>query len=189
VLCTQERADQARCGICAAPAAGGAVGPIGPVPAHTAADPDLKPMQLVVPVAVHPKPLVPARDAREIEVPSAARSVRKLAESHGWEVRTKYALGWVMGARGETRSLMHKVSLRMQYGVTMGPDTRMVVALWGVAEPELGFVAGWDTHRDEDPVMVPTDGWKFEFAYGWGAGQPHHKLSAVALKATIKEAS
>jgi hypothetical protein len=159
----------------------------GPVPAHTAPDPDLVRAYraLEVPRSEHPKPLVPVREARELELPSAARTVRKLAEANAWKVQATYALGWVLGAKGETRALTHTVALRMQLGVTMGWDTRMTVAVWNVKEPMVlpDALIG--------PVVIapPTTGWKFDLAYGWGGGAPIHKLSAAALKESIKEAS
>lgn len=153
----------------------------GPVPAPQPAD--LFKRDLEVPKAVHPEPLVPARDAREVELPSAARSVRKLAEAHGWIVWCTYALGWVLGAKGDTRSLTHSVALRMSREAT----EHRLVAVWTVKEPTEGLEKIADVLQ-RGPVAVPLTGWKFDLAYGWGAGQPHHKLSAAALKETIKEA-
>lgn len=151
----------------------------GPIPAPQPAD--LFKRDPIVPAVVHPQPLVPARAAHEVEVPSAARTVRKLAEANGWQVRCTYALGWVLGSRGDTRALTHSVALRMQMGPVMGRDTRMIVAVWTVKETEPGLL-------DRSPVAVPVKGWKFDLAYGWGGGTPHHKLSAAALKESIKEA-
>lgn len=156
----------------------------GPVPAPQPVD--LFRRDLEVPKAVHPEPLVPARTAREVELPSAARTVRKLAEAHSWMVRATYALGWVLGAKGDTRALTHSVALRMHRPgrwVTVEGNCPHVVAVWTVKEPDQDVV-----EAGRYVPAPPTTGWKFDLAYGWGGGQPHHKLSAVALKETIKEA-
>lgn len=130
----------------------------------------------------HPEPLVRARPAREVEVPSAARRVRKLMEEHGWRVQSTYALGWVLGARGDVRSLTHTLALRAQRGDgRRHPDVRYAVAVWACKEPSEPLAG----QRMEFPP--PTAGWKFDMAYGWGAGTPQHKLSAEALKTWIKE--
>lgn len=138
----------------------------------------------------HPEPLVRARPAREVEVPSAARRVRKLMEEHGWRVQSTYALGWVLGARGDVRSLTHTLALRAQCGDgRRHPDVRYAVAVWACKEPSEDYarvIMLRDLERDK-PVIVPTAGWKFDMAYGWGAGTPQHKLSAEALKTWIKE--
>lgn len=151
-----------------------------PTPAPQPAD--LFKRDLEVPAAAHPAPLVPARGAREVEIPSAARGVRKLAEGNSWIVRCTYALGWVLGARGETRALTHSLALRMSREAT----EHRLVAVWSVKEPHEGLLKLQD--RGVCDIPVPTTGWKFDLAYGWGAGQPHHKLSAAALKESIKEA-
>lgn len=130
----------------------------------------------------HPEPLVRARPAREVEIPSAARTVRKLMEAHGWRVTSTYALGWVLGARGDVRSLTHTLALRAR---TMG-DRWWAVAVWVCKELNAELTRR-EVERGGDVVIVPTAGWKFDMAYGWGAGQPAHKLSAAALKTYIKE--
>lgn len=129
----------------------------------------------------HPEPLVRARPAREVEIPSAARTVRKLMEAHGWRVTPTYALGWVLGARGDVRSLTHTLALR-----AWGAEERYAAAVWACKEPDGNMVQLRVRSRGEI-VIVPTSGWKFDMAYGWGAGQPAHKLSALALKTYIKE--
>lgn len=151
---------------------------------------DLFKRDLEVPASVHPEPLVPVRAAREVEIPSAARSVRKLAEANGWRVQVTYALGWVLGARGETRSLTHTVALRLFWQVQVGGVARHAVAVWSVKEPNRELADAMREHPGDPDhaIIVPTTGWKFDLAYGWGPGQPHHKLSAAALKETIKEA-
>lgn len=142
--------------------------------------------KLEMPAEAHPEPLVGARPAREVEIPSAARGVRRLAEASGWTVRATYALGWVLGSRGETRALTHSLALRMRCDFAVQWETRWVVAVWSVKEPHEGLLKLAD--RGVCEVPVPVAGWKFDLGYGWGGGQPHHKLSAVALKTTIKGA-
>jgi len=190
VLTTRSFAGRGKCGTCAAPQGAGDVGVIGPVPAHTAADPELVAAYraLEVPASEHPKPLVPARDAKEVEICSAARGVRKLAESHSWLVRPTYALGWVLDARGKTAALTHTLALRMQRPgrwVEVEGNCPHVVAAWKAKEPDEGLLKLADRGVCEIPI---PDKWTFDLAYGWGAVQPHHKLSAAALKETIKEA-
>lgn len=139
--------------------------------------------KLEMPADAHPEPLVGARVAREIEIPSAARSVRKFAEASGWGVRATYALGWVLGSRGETRALTHSLALRM-YHVSGERPCEWIAAVWSAKEPSEGLLKLAD--REVCEVPVPTTGWKYDLGYAWGGGQPHHKLSAVALKETIK---
>ena len=160
------------------------------IPAGQPYDPAVFKRELTVPVTEHPAPLVPARAAREVEIPSAARTVRKLAESNGWWVRCTYALGWVLGSRGETRSLTHTLALRMtESGLDEGViSVRRLVAVWKVAEPVQDLLYWAERAGTDWSAPVPAAGWKFDLAYGWGGGQPHHKLSAAALKAMIKEA-
>jgi len=155
-----------------------------PTPAPQPAD--LFKRDLVVPKAAHPAPLVPARLANEVEIPSAARTVRKLAESEGWHVKATYALGWVMGAKGETRALTHSLALRMvEGGLEEGVlPSRRLVAAWVAKEPDQGLLNLKD--RGVTEIPVPGKGWKFSLAYAWGEGGLH-ALSAVALKETIKE--
>jgi hypothetical protein len=181
LLVTEEYADRGRCEGC------------GPVKVEiieggTMTWPEIKPRTLEVPASVHPEPLVRARDAREVEIPSAARSLRKVAEANGWSVRPTYALGWVLGAKGKTAALTHTLAVRMtEKGLDEGVvSVRMVVAVWNVKEPDQGLLKLAD--RGVAEIPVPVAGWKFDMAYGWGGGQPHHKLSAAALKQTIKEA-
>lgn len=133
----------------------------------------------------HPEPLVRARLAREVEIPSAARTVRKLMEEHGWRVQSTYALGWVLGARGDVRSLTHTLALRAENIGRRGVNA-YAAAVWACKEPS-EEQARIPYNGDRGP-LPPTAGWKFDMAYGWGAGQPQHKLSAAALKIYIKEA-
>lgn len=135
----------------------------------------------------HPAPLVPARHAREVEIPSAARTVRKLMEGNGWRVEATYALGWVIDAKGKTKALTHSLALRAMHQVVLAGPARHLVAVWTVKEPEEVLGRDW-AERGRTWGVPPTAGWKFDLAYGWGAGQPHHKLSAAALKESIKEA-
>lgn len=144
---------------------------------------------LNVPVAVHPAPLVRRRTAREVEIPGAARTVRKLAEANGWMVRATYALGWAIDASGKTRDLTHTLALRMEFGGTMMPDTRMLVAVWKVRETSEALVRERFSVDQQAVAVPPAKGWKFDMAYGWGAGHAIQKLSAAALKESIKEAT
>ena len=123
---------------------------------------------------VHPAPLVPMRPAVEAELPSAARTVRALAEANGWLVRPTYALGWTPHSNRSPSKLVHSVALRMRRGDSVA------VALWAVPEVTLG--------TESMPPVPPATGWKFKLAYAWGAGHPITKLSASALKETIKGA-
>lgn len=72
------------------------------------------------------------------------------------------------------------------YRVSGERPCEWVAAVWVVKEPHEGLLKLAD--RGVCEVPVPTTGWKFDLGYGWGGGQPHHKLSAVALKTTIKGA-
>lgn len=135
-------------------------------------------LKLEMPAGEHPEPLVPARIATEAEVPSSARTVRALAEKHSWMTRCTYALGWVLGSRGDVQALTHTLGLRAVR------DGMRFVAVWNVKEPHEGLLK---LHMRQVAVLpAPTSGWKFDFAYGWGGGAPQHKLSAAALKTTIK---
>jgi hypothetical protein len=154
---------------------------VRPTPAPQPAD--LFKRDLVVPKAAHPAPLIGARDANEVEIPSAARKVRTLAEANGWRVRPTYALGWVLGARGETRALTHSLALRMMRQEQVGGPARHIVALWVVKEPDQGLLNL--KARGVTEIPVPGKGWKFDLAYTWGMGDLF-SLSAVALAETIK---
>jgi hypothetical protein len=129
----------------------------------------------------HPAPLVSRRPAREVEIPSAARSVRKLMEGHGWMVRPTYALGWTLSARGKVGHLTHSLALRAH----QGRDRRRVVAVWEVREVS-EKLARLTSEGITGLLPMPVAGWKFDLAYGWGAGQPIHRLGAEALKAYVR---
>jgi hypothetical protein len=151
-----------------------------PTPAPQPAD--LFKRNLVVPAAgPHPEPLVPYRDARELEIPSAARTVRKQAEAAGWCVRATYALGWAVDSKGVTRALTHTLALRMSRGAVASGGQRLV-AVWSAKETiqAASYVQG-------GAVAVPVKGWKFDMAYGWSRRAPLHKLSSVSMKAEINE--
>jgi hypothetical protein len=152
-----------------------------PTPAPQPAD--LFKRDLEVPAAgPHPEPLVPYREAKELELPSAARTVRKQAEAAGWRVRATYALGWAIDSKGATKALTHTLALRMERGASIADGGQRLVACWAAKETILAasYVQG-------DAVAVPTKGWKFDLAYGWSRRSPLHKLSSMAMKSEINE--
>lgn len=192
VVCVEDQALVAKCADCARLDAGvtwesqDPTGAWHPTVGYESPGSGAVQLGLQMPAEAHPEPLVGARVAREVEIPGAARAVRKLAEASGWTVRATYALGWVLGSRGETRALTHSLALRMRCDLVVQRETLWVVAVWSVKEPHEGLLKLAD--RGVCEVPVPSAGWKFDLGYGWGGGQPHHKLSAVALKETIKGA-
>jgi hypothetical protein len=133
---------------------------------------------LVQPVGAHPPPLVRSRAAREVEIPSAARTVRKQAEAAGWTVLATYALGWAIDAKGTTKSLAHSTALRMRRGGDL------LVAVW-VAKEESQNLVNLKLRGAADVPAPPAAGWKFDLAYGWSEHSPLHKLGAAALKASL----
>jgi hypothetical protein len=141
--------------------------------------------ELEVPAEAHPDPLVPYRDATEVEVPSAARLVRKAMEAAGWRVRATYALGWAIDSKGTTKALTHSLALRAERGGSMQADGQRLVAVWIVKEDSEGLLKL--KARGVTEIPPPAKGWKFDLAYGWSRRAPLHRLSSVALKAEIRE--
>jgi len=63
-----------------------------------------------------PVPRVLARLAQEDEIPTGARTVRKLAEDHGWNVRVAYSIGWIISETYHPDREVEAVSVRMERG-------------------------------------------------------------------------
>jgi hypothetical protein len=86
----------------------------------------------------HPEPEVWARDAQPEEVPAGARRIAKVAEAHGWRVRTTYARGTTLTARGTPGRVVDDILLRMSRPV--GDGYAHAVGCWEDGKFDLSYV-------------------------------------------------
>lgn len=73
----------------------------------------------------HPEPEVPAREAREDEIPGGARQLGKWAAAAGWSVDFRYARGSIRSGKRKFR-VVDSVAVRLAHPAT----GHQAVAVW-----------------------------------------------------------